>query len=130
MTANLGEPYQYRVLNSDKNKSALLPYDKTIRIDEINLVRIYSIDITDDVYKENIGRYIGEWESAKEIYLTDNDKPESSAFSRLNAKKYVNSMEELLETEISIVSTGPERSQTIDRKNFLLVKSVIKNATG
>ena len=92
MTANLGEPYQYRVLNSDKNKSALLPYDKTIRIDEINLVRIYSIDITDDVYKENIGRYIGEWESAKEIYLTDNDKPESSAFSRLNAKKYVNNI--------------------------------------
>ena len=37
----------------------------------------------------------------------------------LNAKKYVNSIEELLETEISIVSTGPERSQTIDRKNFL-----------
>ena len=92
MTANLGEPYQYRVLNSDKNKSALLHYDKTIRIDEINLVRIYSIDITDDVYKENIGRYIGEWESAKEIYLTDNDKPESSAFSRLNAKKYVNNI--------------------------------------
>ena len=92
MTANLGEPYQYRILNSDKNKSALLPYDKTIRIDEINSVRIYSIDITDDVYQENIGRYIGEWESAEEIYLTDNDKPESSAFSRLNAKKYVNNI--------------------------------------
>ena len=92
MTANLGEPYQYRILNSDKNNSALLPYDETIRIDNIKSIRIYSIDITDDVYQENIGRYIGEWESAEEIYLTDNDKPESSAFSRLNAKKYVNNI--------------------------------------
>ena len=92
MTANLGEPYQYRILNSDKNNSALLPYDETIRIDKINSVRIYSIDITDDVYQENIGRYIGEWESADEIYLTDNDKPEASSFSRLNAKKYVNNI--------------------------------------
>jgi len=92
MTANLGEPYQYRILNSDKNNSALLPYDETIRIDKINSVRIYSIDITDDVYQENIGRYIGEWESAEEIYLTDNDKPEAIAFSRLNAKKYVNNI--------------------------------------
>ena len=92
MTANLGESYQYRILDSDKNNSALLPYDETIRIDDINSVRIYSIDITDDVYQENIGRYIGEWDSAEEIYLTDNDKPESTAFSRLNAKKYVNNI--------------------------------------
>ena len=46
MTANLGESYQYRILDSDKNNSALLPYDETIRIDDINSVRIYSIDIT------------------------------------------------------------------------------------
>ena len=27
--------------------------------------------------------------------------------------------EEFLETEISIISTGPERSQTIDKKKYL-----------
>ena len=44
MTGNVGEPYQYRILNSDINKGSLLPYDKTIRIDNIESVRIYSID--------------------------------------------------------------------------------------
>ena len=42
MTANLGEPYQYRILNSDKNNSALLPYDETIRIDKINSCLLYT----------------------------------------------------------------------------------------
>ena len=36
-----------------------------------------------------------------------------------NAKKYINYIEKLIETKISIVSTGPERKQTIDRFNVL-----------
>ena len=36
MTGNVGEPYQYRILNSDKNKGSLLPYDEIIRIDISN----------------------------------------------------------------------------------------------
>ena len=89
MTGNVGEPYQYRILNSDKNKGSLLPYDESIRIDNIESVRIYSIDITDDVYQENIGRYIGDWENAESVYLTEPDKPDATSFSRLNVKKYV-----------------------------------------
>ena len=37
----------------------------------------------------------------------------------LNARKYVNFLERILETKISIISTGPERNQTIDKKNIL-----------
>ncbi len=37
----------------------------------------------------------------------------------LNARKYIDALEKLLKTEISIISTGPERSQTIDRKKYL-----------
>ena len=36
-----------------------------------------------------------------------------------NAQDYVLFLEQLIETNISIISTGPERSQTIDRKNIL-----------
>jgi len=89
MTGNVGEPYQYRILNSDINKGSLLPYDETIRIDNIESVRIYSVDITDDIYQENIGRYIGDWENAESVYLTEPDKPDATSFSRLNVKKYV-----------------------------------------
>jgi len=36
-----------------------------------------------------------------------------------NAQNYINYIEEVIETRISIISTGPERSQTIDRNNIL-----------
>ena len=36
-----------------------------------------------------------------------------------NAQAYILFLETLVDTKISIVSTGPERSQTIDRKNIL-----------
>ena len=37
----------------------------------------------------------------------------------INAKKYVLFLEELIDIKISIISTGPERSQTIDKENIL-----------
>ena len=37
----------------------------------------------------------------------------------INAKKYVNYIEKIIDSNISIISTGPERNQTIDRKNIL-----------
>ena len=44
-----------------------------------------------------------------------------SLWSKLpkKARNYISLIEELLDTEISVISTGPERSQTIDRKNIL-----------
>ena len=36
------------------------------------------------------------------------------------AKDYILFIEELIETRISIISTGPERSETIDRDNILI----------
>jgi len=37
----------------------------------------------------------------------------------INAQKYILFLEKLIETRISIVSTGPERTETIDRHNIL-----------
>ena len=36
-----------------------------------------------------------------------------------NAKKYVDAIQNMIETKISVISTGPERSQTIDKDNYL-----------
>ena len=36
-----------------------------------------------------------------------------------NAQEYVLFLEKLIETKISIVSTGPERTETIDKNNIL-----------
>ena len=36
-----------------------------------------------------------------------------------NAQIYITSIEEMIETDIAIISTGPERTQTIDKKNLL-----------
>ena len=36
-----------------------------------------------------------------------------------NAQDYILLLEKLVGTRISIVSTGPERTETIDRKNIL-----------
>ena len=35
------------------------------------------------------------------------------------AKNYIKTIEEIIGVDISIISTGPERSQTIDRKKIL-----------
>jgi len=35
------------------------------------------------------------------------------------AQDYISAIEELVETKISVISTGPERTQTIDRENIL-----------
>ena len=36
------------------------------------------------------------------------------------AQEYILFLEKLIETRVSIVSTGPERTETIDRKNILV----------
>ena len=54
------------------------------------------------VYKKVAG-----WEKSTAGINKFNDLPE-------NAKKYIQILEDLMETNISIVSTGPDRKETID----------------
>ena len=37
----------------------------------------------------------------------------------VNAQQYIDAIEDIIETNISIISTGPERTQTIDKKDYL-----------
>jgi hypothetical protein len=92
MLATVGEKYRYKIMTADRNLGALLPFQRVVTVDDVSAVRLYAVNISDDVYRENIDRYISEWESAETVYLTEEDSLEEGKVSRLNLKKYVHSV--------------------------------------
>ena len=94
MQGAVGERYQYQIMTSDMNRGALLPYDEVVPLKVVENYRIYSIQISDDVYIENIDRYLMAWKNAESIYLSEGDEVDSLSFevSRLNLKKYVHAI--------------------------------------
>ena len=91
MQGSVDEEYNHQIITSDMNKDALLPYDEVIPLKSAQNYRIYSIQISDDVYIENIDRYLMDWNNAESVYLTEQDALDSLSIevSRLNLKKYV-----------------------------------------
>ena len=55
------------------NRGALLPYNEAVPLETTENYRIYSIQISDDVYIENIDRYLMDWQNAETVYLTESD---------------------------------------------------------
>ena len=92
MQGAVGKKYEYQVMTSDMNKGALLPYDEVIKLESAENYRIYSVQISDDIYIQNIDRYLMDWNNAESVYLSDpKDQLDSLTLevSRLNLKKYV-----------------------------------------
>jgi len=94
-------------------------------LDELNEIQIcvgYSINNSNYDYlpfDENLQQIISPvyetmpgWQSSTFGITQWSDLPK-------NAQNYINYIEKVIETNISIISTGPERSQTIDRNNIL-----------
>ncbi len=92
LQATVGEEYVYEVMTTDRNRSSLLPFNRVVKVADAGNTRLYSVNISDDIYRENIQRYIGDWNNAETVYLTDPDIPEEEPVSRLNLKKYVHSI--------------------------------------
>ena len=94
MQGSVGNEYEYHIMTSDLNRGALLLYDEVVPLDLVENYRIYSIQINDDIYIENIDRYIADWLNAPAVYLTDGELTDSLSLevSRLNLKKYVHSV--------------------------------------
>ena len=93
MQGSVGKQYEYQIMNSDMNRGALLAYNEIVKLETAENYRIYSIQISDDVYIENIDRYIMDWNNAEAVYLSEQtDELDSLTLevSRLNIKKYVN----------------------------------------
>jgi len=92
MKATVGEKYQYKIMTTDLNKGILLPFEHIVILNDAHKAHIYSVNIADDIYRENVDRYIGDWNAAEVVYLTNQGKLESEEFSRLNLKRYVHSV--------------------------------------
>ena len=94
MQGAVGNQYEYQVMTSDLNRGALLLYDEVVPLSPVENYRIYSIQINDDIYVENIDRYLSDWLGATAVYLTEGEPADSLSLevSRLNLKKYVHSV--------------------------------------
>ncbi len=112
---------------------------QTVMISGINNIVLTKLDVLDDLDKIKIctGYEINGikydylpfneilQEKAKPVYENIDGWKESTYGIKnwndlpLNAKNYVKFLEKIICTDISIISTGPERNQTIDRKDIL-----------
>lgn len=113
MQATVGEEYTHKIMTTDRNRSILLPSKKVVKIIDAANSRLYSINISDDIYRENIERYIGDWENAETVYLTDPKQPTDGQISRLNLKKYVQTIFYEDDRLNIIVNTIDERTVNI-----------------
>ena len=87
MSSTVGDEYSYKIMINDKNKGALLPFKRVVKVEDISSIRMYSINITDDVALSNIDRFLGDWHNSDAIYYVDPKYPADSLVSRLNLKK-------------------------------------------
>ncbi len=117
MTAIVGDPYTYPIMINDNNRGALLPFKRVVKVDDISQIRIYSINITDDVALSNIDRFLGEWHNADAIYYVDPQYPADSLVSRLNLKRYTHSV--FFEDDRLWVLLETLDGRTIKIKDFL-----------
>ena len=92
MTATIGEEYAYPIMINDNNKGALLPFKRVVKVENVSNIRIYSVNITDDVALSNVDRYLSDWHNKESIYYVDPKYPADSLISRLNLKRYTHSI--------------------------------------
>lgn len=117
MSATVGEEYAYRLMLNDRNKGALLPFKKVVKVEDISNIRMYSINITDDVALSNIDRFLGDWHNKEAIYYVDPKYPADSLVSRLNLKRYAHSV--FFEDDRLWVLLETRDGRTIKVKDFL-----------
>ena len=117
MSATVGEEYTYPLIINDKNQGSLLPFKRVVKIEDLSNIRMYSINITDDVALANIDRFLGDWHNAEAIYFVDPKYPADSLVSRLNLKRYTHSV--FFEDDRLWVLLETLDGRTIKVKDFL-----------
>lgn len=106
---------------SGVNNFALMLLDVLSSVDVINICKSYSLD---GKIIDYIPSTLDEYSKCKPIYETipswSEDISNISNYESLpdEAKYYVSRVEELIETPIAIISVGPDRKQTIIRKEI------------
>ena len=88
-----------------------------VKVYDISTIRMYSINIADDVALSNIDRFLGDWHNAEAIYYVDPKYPADSLVSRLNLKRYTHSV--FFEDDRLWVLLQTRDGRTIKIKDFL-----------
>ncbi|MFQ6675206.1 MAG: Ig domain-containing protein, partial [Fidelibacterota bacterium] len=89
--ASVGEAYTYEIATSDLNRGTLMTFSHVTPVYDAENTKVYSVQIEDAVYRENIDRYIGEFKSKKSILVElEEPGPEGEeTVARINLKRYV-----------------------------------------
>ena len=116
----VGEPYLYDIGIEDLNEGSLMSFSKITPINSIKDSRVYSIEIEDDVYRENIDRYIGEFNSKKNILIDfekESNQNGQDLVARINLKRYVQNV--FYEDDKLIVIINRVGGRTVQIKDVL-----------
>ena len=103
------------------NYLSLMLFDVLSGLKEVKICYAYDLDGKEI---KTIPATLSELERCKPLYITmpgwDQDITHVTSFDELpeNAKAYIRKIEELTKSEIVIFSVGPDRSQTIQLKDF------------
>ena len=100
----------------------LTKLDVLDELDEINICIAYEINEQEYDYlpfNENVQKEIKPIYKIMPGWKTSTFGITQYADLPLNAQNYIKYIEEIIDTKISIISTGPERTQTIDVENIL-----------
>ncbi|MFQ6673822.1 MAG: putative Ig domain-containing protein, partial [Fidelibacterota bacterium] len=89
--ASVGETYTYPVATADPNAGSLMPFSHITPVYDLENTKVYSVQIEDAVFRENIERYIGEFKGKKSILVELEEKgPQGEeTVARINLKRYV-----------------------------------------
>ncbi|MCH7731866.1 MAG: VCBS repeat-containing protein [Candidatus Marinimicrobia bacterium] len=89
--AAVGKPYTYQIGTHDLNQGSLMTFARVTPVYDFKSTKVYAITIEDDVYRENIERYIGEFKSKKSILIEFDEKgpDREDVVARVNLKKFV-----------------------------------------
>ena len=109
---------KYSIMINGVNEIALTLLDVLSGIKTIKICTKYNVD---GIESEKFPYSAEIFENLKPVYQElpgwEEDISDIKEFDKLpeNAKNYVETLEELLETKISVISVGPDRNQTIFR---------------
>ena len=105
------------IINYEHNFNVLASVSDIDLSPDLSNAKIYSINISDDVVIQNIDRFLGDWYNAQEVYYVNPKSPADTLVSRLNLKRYVQSV--FYEDNRLWVIASTINGRTIKIKDFL-----------
>ena len=87
----VGKTFSYPIKTDDLNRGSLMTFDHITSVYDVENTKIYSVVIEDEVFLENIERYIGDFKAKKSILIEIEEKGADGeeVVARLNLKRFV-----------------------------------------